>query len=181
MINTIKRWIPFLTIIMIIIVTVVYFLISSQQSIYVPGTDSASQIYMEACSQCHGESGNGQGLIYPALRGKSLSMHEITNVIRNGGFLMPAYTKIRGDTLSNLADYIYADLVSAYVKAPNDPFHIADDFITHDDCRRVAEQSLPQVTDVMNQVGSIQRSHQCAKGVLHGGLCVEAVGVAADG
>ena len=81
---------------------------------------------------------------------------------------------------SDLTDHINAHHLSADIETTDDPLHIANDLIAHDDRGGVAEQSLPQITDVVNQVGPVQCCQQSPEGMLHGRLRVKTVGITAN-
>ena len=102
-----KRWLPFFSIILIVIISIFYMHFSKQVINYHPRTDSPKVMYREACQYCHGEQGQGTGFLYPGFDSDNLTKESIRNTIRNGGFLMPAYPHISGDTLQVLVDYIF--------------------------------------------------------------------------
>ena len=101
----IKRWAPFVILITIAVISLAN-LIFFTDAEYRPRTDDPDEIYYEACSDCHGESGQGSSILYPALD-TSLSREEIQKNIMNGGWLMPKFKHIHGDTLKKLVNYIY--------------------------------------------------------------------------
>lgn len=101
-----RRWVPFLVILGILMITMAYMFLNRQTVYYTPQTDNPAVIYREACQHCHGDKGQGTGLLYPAF-GDKLTPETITEIIRNGSFLMPAYVNITGDTLKTLSLYIY--------------------------------------------------------------------------
>ncbi len=103
--QTIKKWIPFIVLITIVIVTAIYMFLSTLKSTYIPVTDKPGQIYREACSGCHGVQGEGKGL-FPALADESIKTLHIEDIVKNGALMMPAFKHLRGDTLSRLADYV---------------------------------------------------------------------------
>lgn len=102
----IKKWLPFIVIVSVIIISSAGLFLSESANPYRPGTNNPSQIYREACAQCHGIEGEGSGLIYPSLGEDDLTIDEIKNVITEGAFLMPAFININGDTLEALGRYI---------------------------------------------------------------------------
>jgi len=104
--QSIKRWLPFIIIIVIIAVSIFYMSFNKQVMNYRPKMDSPKNIYSEACQHCHGDQGQGTGILYPGFDSDELSRESIEGTIKNGGFLMPAYPFITGDTLSALIDFI---------------------------------------------------------------------------
>ncbi|NOX90271.1 MAG: cytochrome c [Calditrichaeota bacterium] len=102
----IRKWTPFVALMLIVLFATAYLLFSGQKSAYRPGSDNPVTIYKEACSACHGQSGKSSNLFYPDLDNKTHSIEEVTKIIKNGGLFMPAFPKIKGDTLSKLARYV---------------------------------------------------------------------------
>lgn len=101
----IKKWLPFILLLFIAIISSVYLLTYSQPSNYQPLTDDPRQIYREACAPCHGLKGQGNGLLYPAFKA-NLEKENISKAITKGSFLMPAFPNIKGDTLQVLIRFI---------------------------------------------------------------------------
>jgi hypothetical protein len=102
-----KRWFPFIIIIVIMIISIFYMNFNKQVIHYHPVTDSPKVMYREACQYCHGDQGQGTGFLYPGFDSDDLTKETIRSAISNGGFLMPAYPHIIGDTLKVLVDYIF--------------------------------------------------------------------------
>ncbi|GEM_PF-1843609 len=102
-----KRWLPFIAIIILILFFVPYLFYSKQKSTYIPRTDRPQEIYLQACKSCHGVLGKGTGMVYPSLQDMDLPTEKIGNIISNGALFMPAFKKIRGDTLQKLIDFVY--------------------------------------------------------------------------
>lgn len=102
-----KKWFPFILILIFITASLAYLFLSKEDSKYTPKTNDAATIYHEACMHCHGDKGQGSGLFYPAFE-KDLPEREIYKKINNGALLMPAFTHIKGDTLDKLVEYIYS-------------------------------------------------------------------------
>ena len=103
----IKKWVPFVLLLLIMATSLVYLLLAEQDSAYFPQTDDPATIYHEACKHCHGESGEGTGLFYPDLSEENLSKDKIRKVIINGEMFMPAFKSIKGDTLEHLVEYVF--------------------------------------------------------------------------
>jgi mono/diheme cytochrome c family protein len=101
----IKKWFPFFLLVFVIVISSLYLLFSSRPSDYEPRTDDPLQIYREACAHCHGDEGQGTGLLYPAFK-TNLEKEEINKAITEGSFLMPAFPNIKGDTLQVLIRFI---------------------------------------------------------------------------
>lgn len=103
--SKIKKWIPFILLISIIIVTAIYMFLNTLKSTYIPTSDNPGQIYREACSGCHGVQGEGKAL-FPALADESISVEYLKKIVPAGSFMMPSFEYLRGDTLNKLADYV---------------------------------------------------------------------------
>jgi len=101
-----KKWVPFIILVSIAIITFVN-LVFLTEAPYEPQTADPEIIYYEACSDCHGENGQGSGVLYPAFDNAFSSRVEIEKNIKNGGWLMPKFKHINGDTLKKLVNYIY--------------------------------------------------------------------------
>ncbi|MBD3225143.1 MAG: hypothetical protein GF313_10470 [Caldithrix sp.] len=104
--NTLKRWLPFIILIVAVLISGTYFFLRTGDSDYTPQTDDVRMIYREACAQCHAIDGSGSGLLYPAFNSHNLSIDQIKQAIQQGDFMMPAYRKIKGDTLQELARHV---------------------------------------------------------------------------
>lgn len=103
---TLKKWLPFIIMLSIAIIAFIN-LVFFPNDQYHPKTDDPDIIYYEACTDCHGENGQGSGLLYPAFDTTSMSRKEIRKNIVDGGWLMPEFRNIRADTLEKLVNYIY--------------------------------------------------------------------------
>lgn len=101
----IKRWSAFVILLLIALISLVNLVFFTDDP-YKPTTDDPDIIYYEACSDCHGDIGQGSGLLYPSLDSLS-SRTEIEKNIVKGGWLMPKFKYIHGDTLKKLVNYIY--------------------------------------------------------------------------
>lgn len=104
--NMLKKWLPFIVLICAVIIAFIN-LVFFPNDQYIPQTDDPDQIYYEACSDCHGENGQGKGLLYPAFDTLAISKIQIKKNIVDGGWLMPKFKHIHGDTLEKLIEYIY--------------------------------------------------------------------------
>lgn len=102
----IGRWLPFGIILIIILVMSTFMLINRRSSIYVPDTYDPAIIYADACAGCHGPRGQGSGLFNLALDSEKIKQSEISNIIRNGSLMMPAFTMIKNDALQQLVEYV---------------------------------------------------------------------------
>jgi mono/diheme cytochrome c family protein len=105
--QALKRWMPFIVIIIVLLITTAFLFLNRQEVYYRPQTASPAVIYREACQYCHGDKGQGTGLLYPGFDDEDLTMEKIRHSIQNGALLMPAYVNITGDTLQALVKYIY--------------------------------------------------------------------------
>jgi mono/diheme cytochrome c family protein len=100
------RWIPFILLILSAIGFSVYFFFSGRISGYKPKVNDSAVIYQEACADCHGKTGAGEGLFYPGLLDTSLTRRDVVEAIREGRFMMPAFTEIPDSTLRDLVRYV---------------------------------------------------------------------------
>ena len=101
-----KRWYPFIILIIAIFFLVNFLLFTGQDDDYIPEISDPSFVYQQACVRCHGERGEGEGLLYPDLSQETLAEEEVFNIVRNGEFFMPAFPNIPDSTLNNLAEYV---------------------------------------------------------------------------
>jgi len=101
-----KRWLPFIVILLIALLSGIYLLLNTTRSTYYPQTDQPGVIYREACAGCHGARGEGEHLIYPELAKEVLNRGRAQQLIMNGSMMMPAFIYIKGDTLKALLDYV---------------------------------------------------------------------------
>jgi mono/diheme cytochrome c family protein len=101
-----RRWYPFLILIIAIFMLVNFLIFTGQDDEYIPETSDPSVVYQQACVRCHGERGEGDGMFYPDLSDEVLFEDEVFRVIRNGDFLMPAFPNIPDSTLHNLVEYV---------------------------------------------------------------------------
>ncbi len=102
----ILKWLPFGVIMTTVIISSVYILLAEGENLYRPKTDSPAIIYREACMHCHGERGQGNGILYSSFDYSELDTEKIKLRIKEGSFMMPAFKNINNDTLQNLAIYI---------------------------------------------------------------------------
>jgi mono/diheme cytochrome c family protein len=103
----IKKWLPFIFLMVVLIISMAYLFLSPDQSEYTPQSDNPAIIYREACMHCHGDQGQGSGLLYPAFD-KDLTEGHIQATITEGDLLMPAFPGIKGDTLKQLVHFIHS-------------------------------------------------------------------------
>ncbi len=101
-----KRWLPFIGLLLIAAFAVAYMMLGQGDSIYVPTTDKADILYREACAGCHGRQGEGKHLFYPALAKEDMEEKDIRHIIQTGALMMPAFRNIKGDTLNALVQYV---------------------------------------------------------------------------
>lgn len=102
----VKKWTPFLIIIFIILISLVYLFYGNKTSDYMPQTDNPAVIYRQACLGCHGQNGRGSEFLYPNLVEEKLTPEKIEKFVTEGELLMPAFPHIQGDTLDGLVNYI---------------------------------------------------------------------------
>jgi hypothetical protein len=106
MIKKVKKWVPFFMILLIALTTFINMVLFSENP-YKPVTDDPLIIYYEACSSCHGDEGISNSFIYPSLlTGKYPDKLFIKRKITEGGWLMPRFNNIKGDTLINLVELV---------------------------------------------------------------------------
>jgi mono/diheme cytochrome c family protein len=101
-----RKWIPFSMLFMTAFITAVYLLLTGQTEDYYPDSSDPALIYQQACADCHGKTGEGSSLLYPALGEKQLTSRDVIEIIRSGAFMMPAFPNIPDTTLLNLSAYI---------------------------------------------------------------------------
>jgi len=111
-----KRWAPFVILILIIFVLVIFLLYTGQTDEYVPLSSDPSLVYKEACVGCHGEQGEGESFLYPDLSKELISEEEVMAIVRNGKLLMPSFPHIQDSTLINLATYISGKMFKKEIK-----------------------------------------------------------------
>ena len=101
-----KRWVPFVILIMFVIIFAYFLLFTGQSSEYLPKTSDPSIVFKEACVGCHGEQGEGTGLIYPDLTKEMLSEVGVMKIVKKGDLFMPSFPFIPDSTLKKLASYV---------------------------------------------------------------------------
>ena len=101
-----KRWIPFAMLLFTALLSAVYLVLTGQTRSYRPGNPDPAVIYREACAECHGKQGEGNGWFYPPLGEKEIRREEVAEIVRNGAFMMPAFPQIPDTTLLRLSAYI---------------------------------------------------------------------------
>lgn len=104
--NKIRRWAPFVLMLIMAFLSFIYFLLLGNNEPYFPTSADPKEIYEEACVHCHGKKGEGSGLIYPAFDHTQLTLKMIEQNISEGTWLMPKFENIKDDTLKNLSEYI---------------------------------------------------------------------------
>lgn len=102
-----KRWFPFIFMIGIALISFLYLVLFPEEK-YKPHTDDPDLIYYQACSECHGDYGQGRGVLNPALNKTNYSKKDIEDYIVAGSWRMPKFKYIHGDTLKKLVNYIHA-------------------------------------------------------------------------
>ena len=104
--NKINRWIPFIFMLTMALISIFYLVFYGTTESYKPFTDNPAVIYREACARCHGNKGEGSQVLYPALQQSGYTVNGVKETIESGTWLMPGFKNIKGDTLTNLAEYI---------------------------------------------------------------------------
>lgn len=106
--KNIKKWIPFATMLSLAVFSFVYFIIAAGEDAYQPLSDDPKTIYREACAECHGERGEGVGVLYPGLADEAYSREKIKQSISEGSWRMPRFKNIKGDTLDLLVQFVFS-------------------------------------------------------------------------
>jgi len=104
--NYVMRWMPFIILILSAVGLSGYFFFTGKTSVYRPTIHDPAIIYREACAECHGQKGEGEGLFFPGLMDTSIARKDVIEAVREGRFMMPAFTEIPDSTLKNLVVYI---------------------------------------------------------------------------
>jgi len=101
-----RRWLPFILLIGIALFVTVRFFVYGRTDYYRPHTSDPELIYSQACSGCHGEKGEGSGLLYPDLLDPTLSRQDVIEAVRDGKMMMPSFPMIQDTSLSKLARFL---------------------------------------------------------------------------
>jgi len=101
-----KRWALFIFLISLVAILSLYLFLVDQTDMYIPDVADPAVVYGEACARCHGESGQGGGILYPGLSGNRDSPDEVQHIVRNGASFMPAFPNIPDTVLVRLAEYV---------------------------------------------------------------------------
>ena len=101
-----KKWLPFILIILAVFILVIFLILSGRSNNYRPATSNPALVYKEACMTCHGERGEGNGFLYPDLSEDILNEKGVFDIVRKGGLFMPSFPAIADSTLTKLAIYI---------------------------------------------------------------------------
>jgi len=101
-----KRWLPFIVLIGGAIGFSLYMLLFEDVNPYMPASNDPLVVYREACAHCHGEKGEGTGLLYPALNSEELTPDRVRKSLQEGSFLMPSFPNIKGALLDSMAQVI---------------------------------------------------------------------------
>ena len=101
-----RRWVPFIILMLFVLIFIYFLLFTSQTSEYLPKSSDPSLVYKEACSGCHGVQGEGTGLIYPDLTEEMLTENGVMYIVKKGELFMPSFPFIPDSTLKKLASYV---------------------------------------------------------------------------
>jgi cytochrome c553 len=101
-----RKWVPFVFLILILFILVEFLLSTGRTNEYLPQSSDPSLVFKQACAECHGEQGEGNGMLYPDLTKEMLSERGVKNIVRNGDLFMPAFPNIPDRTLQKLAAYV---------------------------------------------------------------------------
>ena len=93
--------------------------VSAAQVAQAPPTTEGAQIYSNNCAACHGANRQGNPPTFPSLVGVSRRLTDtlITERIRNGKGMMPAFAKLTPDELGSLLRFLKTAPVSASPRA----------------------------------------------------------------
>ncbi len=69
------------------------------------------QLYVQNCASCHGIERQGTPPVYPSLLNLEKSKEELTEVIKNGRNIMPAFPQFKKEEFVLLVDYLSSDKV----------------------------------------------------------------------
>ncbi len=72
---------------------------------YQPHSNDGQTIFIEACSKCHGERGEGSPL-GSRLAGRRIPQRQVEGRVRGGGGGMPKFPHIREEALENLSTHV---------------------------------------------------------------------------
>ncbi|MCU7934229.1 MAG: cytochrome c [Candidatus Thiodiazotropha sp. (ex Dulcina madagascariensis)] len=76
---------------------------------YKPTADmTATDIFTEACSSCHGDGGSGKFGFLLKIAGTEAAAEEVVEKILHGGHIMPAFPNIDEQDAERLATYLKA-------------------------------------------------------------------------
>lgn len=105
-----KKWYPFVILVVAIVFLVIFMIFTGQTNEYIPTTSDPAVVYQEACQECHGVRGEGEGLLYPNIAEVDEGVEEIIEIVKDGALFMPAFPNIPDTTLEKLAEYVSQDL-----------------------------------------------------------------------
>lgn len=100
-----KRWLPFILLIMFAL-TATIFLITSGQETYTPVSSNPAVIYREACMECHGSGQTEANLWSPALSQEDHTRQGVKEIVSQGTWRMPSFPNITDAALDSLANYV---------------------------------------------------------------------------
>lgn len=84
----------------------------TQVKTLVADMDNGSTIYDHACSDCHGEMGQGGHGGGPALNGSKLSLSQLQLIINGGHNAMPAFAVLSEQELLDISTYVATQLTN---------------------------------------------------------------------
>ena len=101
-----RRWYPFIILIVAIFILINFLMFSGQDSDYTPTTSDPAVVFREVCVECHGKRGEGEGFFYPDLAKELINKEDVIEIVRNGALFMPAFPNIQDSTLRKLSEYV---------------------------------------------------------------------------
>jgi cytochrome c551/c552 len=101
-----RKWLPFIVLLLVIVGMLGFMLVTGQTDDYIPLTSDPAIVYKEACAECHGEKGKGEGPLYADLADEYMEKEGVVEIVRNGDLFMPAFPNIPDSTLNRLAEYV---------------------------------------------------------------------------
>jgi mono/diheme cytochrome c family protein len=104
--TTLKRWTPFIGLIVIVIIILIRMVLHGSVSKYESASTDPALIYKEACSGCHGLQGKGVHFYIPDLATATLMAEEVHSTILKGGLFMPSFGKLKNVQIEELSTYV---------------------------------------------------------------------------
>ena len=104
--TTLKRWTPFIGLIVIVIIILIRMVLHGSVSNYESASTDVALIYKEACSGCHGLQGKGVHFYIPDLANTTLTAEEVHTQVMKGGLFMSSFGKLTQIQIEELSTYV---------------------------------------------------------------------------